>query len=66
MAAARSYLEKGRSARLIEGGSEQGAGLHVWLVGITRLYCFQMQRIGAELRVSATVGEEPEVEVALA
>jgi hypothetical protein len=36
----------------------------VWLVDITRSSTFQMQRT-PELRFSATLGEEPEVEVVL-
>ena len=37
---------------------------HAWRADRTRSSAFQMQRI-PELRFSATVGQEPEVEVAL-
>jgi hypothetical protein len=36
-----------------------------WRAGLVRSSAFQMQRIGADLHFSATLGQEPEVELAL-
>ena len=41
------------------------AGANPDPAGATSSCAFQMQRIGAELRFSATVSQEPEIELAL-
>jgi hypothetical protein len=48
--AAPPYGLKGQRIRLTEGGCDHGAGVHVWLVGLTRSYTFQLQRIHEHLR----------------
>jgi hypothetical protein len=59
--AATSYeVERGRSARLIEGRSKLCAGLHVWPVDITRSCDSEMQ-LTARLSLAAILGQEVEM-----
>ena len=49
----------------ISNKAASGTLTNAYPAGATSSSTFQMQRIGAELRFSVTLGEEPEVELAL-
>ena len=65
MAEPRYGLEAGQSAGLI-GKPVSTVLARAWRVASVPSSTFHMQRIGAELRFSATLREEPTVELALA